>query len=110
MKIKLRLPSLSIRALFVLTFSVCALQAAGQEIRRLLVNPAPIYPEMARQLNLAGTVKIEVVIGPDGEIKETKVIGGHPLLVESALKALHDWKYEKAPTETRLQLEFKFHR
>src|SRR5271170_7277099 len=106
MKIKLHLTPLSIRALFVLAFSVCALQAAGQEARKLLVNPAPIYPEMARQLNLAGTVKIEVVIGPDGEIKETKVIGGHPLLTESALKDLHDWKYEKAPTETRLQLEF----
>jgi TonB family protein len=110
MKITLHLPPLFIRVLFVLTLSVCAFQAAGQEVRKLLVNPAPIYPEMARQLNLAGTVKIEVVIGPDGEIKETKVIGGHPLLIESALKALHDWKYEKAPTETRLQLEFKFHR
>jgi hypothetical protein len=30
----------------------------------------------------------------DGQIKETKVIGGHPVLVESALKALRDWKYE----------------
>ena len=110
MKIKLRLAPVSARALFVLTFSVFALQATGQEVRKLLVNPAPVYPEMARQLNLAGTVKIEVVIGPNGEIKETKVIGGHPILIESALKALQGWKYEKAPTETRLQLEFKFHR
>jgi len=110
MKIKSRLATVSVGALFVLTFSVCVLQATGQDVRRLLVNPAPVYPEIARQLNLTGAVKIEVVVGPDGQIKETKVIGGHPILVESALKALQGWKYEKASTETRLQLEFKFHR
>jgi outer membrane biosynthesis protein TonB len=37
------------------------------------------------------------------------VIGGHPVLVESALRALRDWKYEKASSETTVQLEFKFH-
>jgi len=97
-------------AFFAVIFSVCALQVTAQEVRRVLVNPAPVYPEMARQLNLSGAVKIEVVVGPDGEIKETKVIGGHPILIESALKALQGWKYERASTETRLQLEFKFHR
>jgi Gram-negative bacterial TonB protein C-terminal len=54
-------------------------------------------------------VRIEAVVGPDAQIKGMKVIGGHPVLVESALRALRDWKYEKASSETTVQLEFKFH-
>jgi TonB family protein len=53
-------------------------------------------------------VKIEVVIGADGQIKDTKVIGGHPVLVSSALDALKKWKYEPAKTETTATLQFDF--
>jgi protein TonB len=75
----------------------------------LLANPNPVYPDVARRLRLEGSVKIEVIVGPNGEIKDTKVIGGHPVLVDSALKALKDWKYERGGAETKLQVEFKFH-
>src|SRR5271170_4776405 len=92
-------------AVFALTISLCALTATGQEVRKLLANPAPLYPDVAKRLNLEGAVKIAVIIGPDGKIRETKVIGGHPILVEAALKALQEWKYERASTDTKLQLE-----
>jgi TonB family protein len=92
----------------IMVLSLCALVATGQETRKALSKPAPAYPDVARRLNLAGVVKVEVVVGPDGEIKDTKVIGGHPLLVDAALKALRDWKYERAGSETKLELEFKF--
>ena len=68
----------------LMSLGVCAPQAFGQEARKLLVKPTPTYPEVAKRLNLEGTVKIEVVVGPDGEITGTKVIGGHPILVEAA--------------------------
>jgi TonB family protein len=89
--------------------SLCAGQAVGQELRKSLIEPIPLYPEVAKRLNLEGTVRIEAVVGPDGQIKGTKVIGGYPVLVESALRALRDWKYEKASSETTVQLEFEFH-
>lgn len=91
-----------------LALSLCALVATGQEARKALSKPAPSYPDVARRLNLAGVVKVEVIVGTDGEIKGTKVIGGHPLLVDAALKALRDWKYERASSETKLELEFRF--
>jgi TonB family protein len=101
--------SLWVKAFFAVVLSLCALQAAGQEARKAVSRPTPTYPEIAKPMRLAGVVKIEVVIGTDGKIKETKVIGGHPVLVEAALEALHDWKYEKASSETKMQLEFNFH-
>jgi TonB family protein len=97
-----------VKAFFAIVLSLCALKAWGQEARKALSSPQPIYPEIARRLNLSGVVKIEVVIGTDGQIKDTRVVGGHPLLVDAALKALRSWKYERASSETKIQLEFKF--
>jgi len=94
----------------LLTFSFCVSRAAAQDARKVLEQPAPTYPDIARRLSLEGTVKVEVVVGSDGLVKDTKVIGGHPLLVDAALKALRDWKYERAASESKLVLEFKFHR
>ena len=89
---------------------LCTLAAAasGQETRKAISKPAPRYPEIAKRLNLAGTVKVEITIGPDGKIKNTNVIGGHPLLITATLDALKEWKYEPAKTETLETLTFDF--
>jgi hypothetical protein len=49
------------------------------------------------------------VIAPDGRVKETKIIGGHPLLVNTVEETLKNWKYAPASAETTAQLEFNFH-
>jgi outer membrane biosynthesis protein TonB len=59
-------------------------------------------------MNLEGVVKVELIVGVDGEIKDAKVLGGHPILVDVTLRALHNWKYERGRTESKIQLEFKF--
>jgi TonB family protein len=88
---------------------LCTAAARGQELRKPIANPPPVYPEMAKRMQLVGVVKIEVVVGPEGKIKEAKVIGGHPVLVDAAMLALRDWRFEKSNSETKTQLEFKFH-
>jgi TonB family protein len=99
-----------------LTKSLCAAillcafaaSASGQEARKAISKPAPRYPEIAKRLNLVGTVKVEITIGPDGKIKNTDVIGGHPILINATLDALKEWKYEPAKTETLETLTFDF--
>jgi TonB family protein len=90
-------------------FGICSVRISGQEERKRLSSPQPQYPELARRMNLSGSVKVEIVIDANGEIRESRVLGGHPLLAEAALKALRDWKFSRANSETRLQIEFKFH-
>lgn len=60
-------------------------------------------------MQLSGTEKIDVVIGMDGKIKETKVVGGHPVLVQAALDTLKDWRYEPSRFETEATVTFEFH-
>jgi outer membrane biosynthesis protein TonB len=47
-------------------------------------------------------------LSPDGKVKNTNVIGGHPILIGATLDALKEWKYEPAKTETSVTLTFDF--
>jgi TonB family protein len=91
----------------VLASALFAAHAAA-DTRRPVVNPDPEYPEIARRMNLNGTVKVELVIAADGTIKSAKVLGGHPVLADAVQKALKKWKYAPGAAETTLQLDFKF--
>ncbi|MGA1984930.1 MAG: energy transducer TonB [Candidatus Sulfotelmatobacter sp.] len=81
---------------------------AAAENRKPLVNPNPEYPEIAKRMNISGTVKVELVIAADGTIKSAKVLGGHPLLADAVQKALKKWKYAPGDAETTMLLEFRF--
>jgi len=48
------------------------------------------------------------VVAPDGHVKSSRPIGGHPVLVQSCLDAVKDWKFEAAPEETTQIIEFDF--
>jgi TonB family protein len=86
-----------------------AITASAQEGRKLLAQPAPAYPEVARRARLSGTVKVEVLIAADGKVKAVKVIGGHPLFVDATTEALQKWKYVPSNAEATAVLEFNFH-
>ena len=76
----------------------------------MLNNPTPAYPETARRFRLSGVVKVLIVlVAPDGQLKDVKVIGGHPLLVNAVQDTLRNWKYAPASGETTVSLEFSFH-
>jgi TonB family protein len=68
----------------------------------------PTVPDLARKLNLSGTVRIEVTIAPDGNVKRSRVIGGHPVLAMAAEIAAQKSTFEPGPTETTEIIEFKF--
>ena len=64
---------------------------------RLLNQARPVYPPLARQARVQGTVRLEAVISKEGAIEELKVLNGHPLLVQAALDAVKQWRYQ--PTQ-----------
>ena len=97
-------------ALLLFTVAICPGSAHAQEelTRKPKVRVAAIYPDIAKRMNIAGSVKIAVVVAPNGTVKNTKVVGGHPLLVTAALDALKKWKFEPAAEESTGVVEFKF--
>ncbi len=82
---------------------------SAQEItRKVKSRVSPSYPDLARRMMITGVVKVAVVVSPNGSVKSTKVIGGHPLLCDAAVDAVKKWKFEPASDETSGIVEFKF--
>ena len=61
---------------------------------KLIKEIKPTYPPLALQARISGTVRLEGIIGPDGTVQDLKVISGHPLLREEAIKAAKQWRYQ----------------
>ena len=70
------------------------ISVGGAVQQAMLVNRvAPIYPALARQLHRAGQVHLRALIAVDGSIESLQVIDGDPLLIQSALDAVGQWRY-----------------
>jgi len=97
-------------ALALSTVSVASLGAQSAPLTRRPVRHlvTPMYPDLARKLNLTGTARIEVTIGPDGSVKHTRVLGGHPVLAVEAERAAEKSTFEPAASESVEVIEFKF--
>jgi TonB family protein len=81
---------------------------AGAQERKLFYREEPDYPAIAQKMNLHGIVKLKIWISPEGTVRRLEYIGGHPLLAESALKAVKAWKYEPNAKESTTMVEFRF--
>ncbi len=88
-------------ALLVLLAYVPAASAAerirvpGSESQKKLVHKVtPVYPPEAKEARIQGTVRLEAVISKEGDVAELSVVSGHPKLVQAALDAVKQWRYE----------------
>ena len=68
--------------------------------RAVRVRVPPDYPSLARQMNLRGVVQLQVVVQPDGAVKDVRILGGHPLLGDAATRAVRQWKFQPAARES----------
>ena len=90
------------------------IRVGGQvESARLIFQPKPEYPPLAKMARIQGTVRLEAIISKDGTIQDLKVISGHPLLVKAALEAVQRWRYQPTllngdPVEVVTEIDVNF--
>ncbi|HEV2520858.1 MAG TPA: TonB family protein [Candidatus Acidoferrales bacterium] len=60
----------------------------------IITQTRPVYPPLARQARIQGNVVLHAIIDKDGKVAQLEVISGHPLLVQSALDAVKQWRYK----------------
>ena len=89
------------------TFSLAQDQPEGK--RAIVDRVVPVYPDLARRAQIHGTVRVGVVVAPNGKAKFTQVIGGNPLLAKAAVDAIDKWKWVPAAQETKELVELNFH-
>jgi TonB family protein len=86
-----------------------------QMYRNLLIKPAvqPQYPPLAKQAHIQGNVVLDANISKDGAIETLRVVSGHPLLIQSALTAVKQWRFrpyilngQRVATSTEITVAF----
>jgi protein TonB len=71
------------------------IRQGGSVQAALLVNKVqPVYPPLARQTRISGTVRLHAIISKSGTVESLEVLSGHPLLVRAAMDAVQQWKYK----------------
>jgi protein TonB len=69
-------------------------QGGAVQAARIVYQPQPVYPTLARQARMQGLVVLHAVVDANGNVGELQVISGPPLLVRAALDAVRQWRYE----------------
>jgi TonB family protein len=105
-------PSLWLLVWFSILSSIVAPLTHGRQDaktdRKVTTRVEPDYPPVLRMRQIGGTVRLEVTITPHGTVESAKVLGGNPILAESAVIAVKKWKFVSAETATRTTVSLVF--
>ncbi len=75
--------------------------------RKITRQVASAYPDLAKKMNLGGTVRVIAVVGADGEVKSVEPMGGSPVLLKAAQDAVYKWKFAPgAESKETVELHF----
>jgi TonB family protein len=83
-------------------------QSSEKPGRKVISVVKPGYPQTLKDLHIEGLVRLKATVLPNGSVANIQVIGGNPILVENALKAVKNWKYAPAPSQTEEPVVLNF--
>jgi TonB family protein len=76
--------------------------------RKLITQVEPDYPETLKQLNIGGTVRLRILISAKGNVENAVLLGGNPILGESAIIAVKQWIYAPGRSLTVGEISISF--
>ena len=85
-------------------------QTAGSDKpgRKLVYKVDPDYPWDLKRAHIGGLVRMIVIVNPHGSVDSISVIGGNPVLVDTAERAVKKWKYAPADAESIIHVNVDF--
>lgn len=98
----------NVAAILLALVALASSHALAQESRKIKSSVQPLYPKLAELTHVYGTTRLQVLIARDGTVKDIKVLGGSPLLVQASVDAVKQWRYEAGPNESTIILKFDF--
>lgn len=105
-----RLGSILCAGLLLTAFALvdCNVVDAQEASRKLKTGTQPEYPELAKKNRIKGAARVQLLVTVDGKVKDVKVLGGNPVLVQAVVNAVSKWKYEPSAQESVVVLKFDF--
>jgi len=76
--------------------------------RKVLKAVAAQYPSVLKRRGIGGTVKLRVLVNPNGTVKDAQVLGGNPILSDCAVKAVKQWVFAASEKEESIEISVGF--
>jgi TonB family protein len=76
--------------------------------REVIRAVKPDYPAIVKNARIGGTVRLNAVVLPNGSVARVEILGGNPILAESAARAVMKWKYALGSTQTSEEVVVNF--
>ncbi len=76
--------------------------------RKLIHKIEPAYPQDLKRRSIGGVVKLDLKISANGNVEKIAIVGGNPILADSAAQAVKKWQYAPAPTASSMLLNVEF--
>ena len=67
-----------------------------EELPEAITKVKPLYPDLAREAGVDGTVMVQALVGKDGRVKDTRVVKSVPMLDAAAVTAVRQWVFKPA--------------
>ena len=84
------------------------MQGQATRERKVVTRVEPEYPDTLKRLYIGGVVRVQVEVEANGTVKTTSLLGGSPVLGQSAMKAIKQWKFVPAASAETLTVRFEF--
>lgn len=85
-----------------------AMPVRAADERAVKSRVAPVYPEIAKRMRIAGAVKLEATVDPQGKVTEVKTLSGNHMLSVAAEEAVKQWRFAPASSESNVNVEVNF--
>ena len=85
-----------------------AIPARAADERAVKSRVAPVYPEIARRMKIAGVVTVQATVDPDGKVTDAKAVSGNRALSPAAEEAVRKWRFAPADATSTVTVEITF--
>ena len=108
--LKNALASFGLTLLFLASVAPSAAQVerVDRPHRRVVRTSEPDYPNIVRHSHIGGSVRLNLTVLASGDVAKVEIVGGNPIFVESATKAVLKWKYAPAASQTKEVVQITF--
>jgi len=80
----------------------------GGLTRKVVRTVEPDYPKIVKNAHIGGSVRLNVTVLASGDVAKVEPLGGNPVFLESATKAVLKWKYARASSQTKEEVQITF--
>jgi TonB family protein len=88
--------------------SIASAQIARRPDRKVIARVQPAYPRLMKEAHIGGVVRLNATVRANGKVTKIVILGGNPILAESAMQAVMQWRFAAGGSQTNEEVTLDF--